>query len=358
MKPLLTALLLVLLGAPAAFAADLGYPLDAPAPDGRRPGGTLAESRPAPPLAAEENKDLKRERNYPEQPPTIPHSIVGYRIDKDSNKCLSCHSRANSARTQAVMISITHYMDRDGQPLAAVSPRRYFCVQCHVPQQDVKPLVDNRFENIDQILEKKPPMRRANPEGGRMKALIAWLAGYWRVLRRPSVHFSLGFLTLGGFIAGIVFWGGFNTALEATNTETFCISCHEMRDNVFVELKDTIHYSNRSGVRATCPDCHVPHKWTDKIARKMQASKEVWARSSAPSTPARNSSTTAASWPSTNGRGSRPTIRWNAATATTSSSWTSPGRACARGRCTPPPWPAAKPPASTATRGSPTTCRT
>lgn len=108
MKPLLTALLLVLLGAPAAFAADLGYPLDAPAPDGRRPGGTLAESRPAPPLAAEENKDLKRERNYPEQPPTIPHSIVGYRIDKDSNKCLSCHSRANSARTQAVMISITH----------------------------------------------------------------------------------------------------------------------------------------------------------------------------------------------------------------------------------------------------------
>ncbi|VFT23291.1 cytochrome c-type protein NapB precursor [Pseudomonas aeruginosa] len=65
MKPLLTALLLVLLGAPAAFAADLGYPLDAPAPDGRRPGGTLAESRPAPPLAAEENKDLKRERNYP-----------------------------------------------------------------------------------------------------------------------------------------------------------------------------------------------------------------------------------------------------------------------------------------------------
>ncbi|HHK2274155.1 TPA: nitrate reductase cytochrome c-type subunit, partial [Pseudomonas aeruginosa] len=109
----------------------------------------------APPLAAEENKDLKLERNYPEQPPTIPHSIVGYRIDKDSNKCLSCHSRANSARTQAVMISITHYMDRDGQPLAAVSPRRYFCVQCHVPQQDVKPLVDNRFENIDQILEKE-----------------------------------------------------------------------------------------------------------------------------------------------------------------------------------------------------------
>jgi cytochrome c-type protein NapC len=100
----------------------------------------------------------------------------------------------------------------------------------------------------------------------------------WRVINRPSVHYSLGFLTVGGFIAGIVFWGAFNTVLEATNTEFFCVSCHEMRDNVFAELRGTIHYTNRSGVRATCPDCHVPHEWTDKIARKMQASKEVWGK--------------------------------------------------------------------------------
>ncbi|NMP32217.1 cytochrome c3 family protein [Thalassotalea sp. M1531] len=98
----------------------------------------------------------------------------------------------------------------------------------------------------------------------------------WQTIRKPSVHFSLGFLVLGGFIAGIIFWGGFNTALEVTNTEEFCISCHEMEANVYEELKPTIHFSNRSGVRATCPDCHVPHNWTDKIARKMQASKEVW----------------------------------------------------------------------------------
>ncbi len=103
-----------------------------------------------------------------------------------------------------------------------------------------------------------------------------WLLGHWSVARSPSRHYSLGFLTVGGFLAGIIFWGGFNTALEATNTEQFCVSCHEMKDNVFEELKGTIHYSNRSGVRATCPDCHVPHDWTDKIARKMQASKEVW----------------------------------------------------------------------------------
>jgi cytochrome c-type protein NapC len=100
--------------------------------------------------------------------------------------------------------------------------------------------------------------------------------GFWRQFNAPARYLSLGFLTLGGFIGGIVFWGGFNTALEATNTEEFCVSCHEMYDNVFEELKTTIHYSNRSGVRASCPDCHVPHDWTDKIARKMQASKEVW----------------------------------------------------------------------------------
>ena len=107
----------------------------------------------------------------------------------------------------------------------------------------------------------------------RLKELVRQ---YWLTVSSPSKFFSLGFLTIGGFIAGILFWGGFNTALEVTNTEAFCTSCHEMRDNVFVELQPTIHYTNRSGVRATCPDCHVPHNWTDKIARKIQASKEVW----------------------------------------------------------------------------------
>ncbi|AWY38959.1 cytochrome C [Pseudomonas putida] len=148
---ILPLVLLALIG--AAIAAEVDYPLDAPAPDGRRPGGTITQNQPAPPLAEDENKDIKRERNYPDQPPTIPHSIRGYQIDKNGNKCLSCHSRANSARSQATMISITHYMDRDGQALAAVSPRRYFCNQCHVPQKDVQPLVGNSFETIDKILQ-------------------------------------------------------------------------------------------------------------------------------------------------------------------------------------------------------------
>ncbi len=106
--------------------------------------------------------------------------------------------------------------------------------------------------------------------------LMDWVRASWRTIRSPASFLSLGFLTLGGFLAGVAFWGGFNTALEFTNREAFCISCHEMRDNVYQELRNTIHFTNRSGVRATCPDCHVPHEWTSKIARKMQASKEVW----------------------------------------------------------------------------------
>jgi cytochrome c-type protein NapC len=102
------------------------------------------------------------------------------------------------------------------------------------------------------------------------------LRRYWRTLTTPSKFYSLGFLTIGGFVGGVVFWGGFNTAMEFTNSERFCIACHEMRDNVYQEIQPTIHFTNRSGVRAICSDCHVPHDWTYKMARKMQASKEVW----------------------------------------------------------------------------------
>ncbi|MCF3595411.1 NapC/NirT family cytochrome c [Rhodobacteraceae bacterium LMO-12] len=80
------------------------------------------------------------------------------------------------------------------------------------------------------------------------------------------------------FVAGIVFWGGFNTAMEATNTKDFCISCHEMNDFVYQEYKGTIHDVNRSGVGAVCSDCHVPKDWTHKMIRKVKASKELWGK--------------------------------------------------------------------------------
>lgn len=87
--------------------------------------------------------------------------------------------------------------------------------------------------------------------------------------------FGLGAL-VAAFVVGILFWGGFNWALELTNTEAFCISCHEIRDNVYEEYRQTIHFQNRTGVRATCPDCHVPKEWFPKIKRKIQASNELW----------------------------------------------------------------------------------
>ena len=102
--------------------------------------------------------------------------------------------------------------------------------------------------------------------------------GLWAALRRPSAKYSLMTLLVGGFIAGIFFWGGFNTGMEATNTLEFCIGCHEMRDNVYVEYKKTIHYTNRTGVRAVCSDCHVPKDWTHKMLRKIKASGEVWGK--------------------------------------------------------------------------------
>jgi len=115
----------------------------------------LSTQAEAPRLGNEENKDLKRKRNYPMQPPTIPHKTQSYRIDLNSNKCLSCHSRRQVVDSQAPMVSVTHYMDREGNFLAEVSPRRYFCNQCHVAQQDVKPLVDNSFQDVDAILDSK-----------------------------------------------------------------------------------------------------------------------------------------------------------------------------------------------------------
>lgn len=103
-----------------------------------------------------------------------------------------------------------------------------------------------------------------------------FLLYHWRNLTKPRVCYTVRTVLSIGVIIGIIFWGGFNTAMEVTNTESFCISCHEMKDNVYAEYQNTIHYNNRSGVRATCPDCHVPKEWTHKVVRKIQASNELF----------------------------------------------------------------------------------
>ena len=112
----------------------------------------ISEAPQAPALAKVFNRDLRQVRNYPEQPPLIPHKIEGYQIDLNANKCLTCHSRAATGESQAPMVSITHFMDREGQFLASISPRRYFCNQCHVVQHDVQPLIENEFVDIDSLL--------------------------------------------------------------------------------------------------------------------------------------------------------------------------------------------------------------
>ena len=127
--------------------------LDASAPSGLRPGGTLSQELEAPPIADPRSALERRPRNWPQQPPVIPHSIRGIQVTKNVNQCLGCHSRTATHISGAPMVSITHFTDRDGQDLAAVSPRRYFCVKCHVPQANTRPAKISTFQSIDQVLE-------------------------------------------------------------------------------------------------------------------------------------------------------------------------------------------------------------
>ena len=117
----------------------------------------LDQEGPPPPMTPEQNTSVREPRNYPEQPPVIPHSTEGYEVSNNANKCLSCHARTRVRESQAPMISITHFTDRDGQFLASISPRRYFCTQCHVPQHNVRVPVENDFVDIDTVLKGSAP---------------------------------------------------------------------------------------------------------------------------------------------------------------------------------------------------------
>jgi cytochrome c-type protein NapB len=139
------------------IAAATGSLLADPLASGLRGSTPLNEEGPAPPMTPMRNTAEREVRNYPEQPPVIPHAIDGYQIDLNSNKCLSCHARARTAESQAPMVSITHFMDRDGQFLASVSPRRFFCTECHVPQNVTTPPVSNDFVDIDTMLSRAAP---------------------------------------------------------------------------------------------------------------------------------------------------------------------------------------------------------
>ena len=137
----------VSLGAAAATAPERHF-------DPLRGETAFTDTTRPPALTGTENRDLKRVRSYAMAPPTIPHSIDNYQIDRYANRCMFCHARSRAGETQATPISITHYTDRDGNFRADVSPRRYFCDTCHVVQMDVEPRVKSRFEDVDMVLRR------------------------------------------------------------------------------------------------------------------------------------------------------------------------------------------------------------
>ena len=113
-----------------------------------------AQAKPAP-IPAVIDKDIRKKRSYPMQPPLIPHDIRGYEVNLQVNKCMSCHARKRVEESFAPMISVTHYMDRDGNFLAEISPRRYFCNQCHVTQTDSRDTVVNEFKDMDELISER-----------------------------------------------------------------------------------------------------------------------------------------------------------------------------------------------------------
>ena len=135
MRAFLAALLA--LGAAPAWAEPLV--------DAMRGATPILEATKPPRLSNSVNDDNRMPRNYAQQPPVIPHRVDGYQIDKNFNKCLDCHARGKTELSLAVPVSPTHYVNREGKVLAQVSTRRYFCMQCHVPQEPAKPLVGNSF---------------------------------------------------------------------------------------------------------------------------------------------------------------------------------------------------------------------
>ena len=129
-----------------ALAAALAWA--EPLVDAMRGATPILEATQPPRLSNWVNDDNRMPRNFAQQPPVIPHRVDGYQIDKNFNKCLDCHARGKTELSQAIPVSATHYIDRAGKVLPQISTRRYFCMQCHIPQEPVRPLVGNSFEGI------------------------------------------------------------------------------------------------------------------------------------------------------------------------------------------------------------------
>ena len=124
--------------------------------NGLRGNTPLAEEGKPAPLPRTVNDDQRRARSYPAQPPVIPHQTDNYQVDARFNKCMSCHGRDRTGESGAPMVSITHFIDRDGQMRQEISPRRYFCTQCHVGQTEVRTPVKNTFQDFYNVQPDAP----------------------------------------------------------------------------------------------------------------------------------------------------------------------------------------------------------
>ena len=150
MKKLITALLSAGLLLAGAAQAELDNPGGIGGVESLRGASELEATR-----AADDFKKFPRdqvlESDYVYQPPLVPHTIRSYEVSLNANKCLSCHSWKNAKEMGATKVSVTHYMNREDAVLADVSPRRYFCLQCHVPQANAKPLVENEYQRVESL---------------------------------------------------------------------------------------------------------------------------------------------------------------------------------------------------------------
>lgn len=150
MKKFLLALLSIGALVSGAAVAELENPGGIGGLESLRGASELETTRPA-----DDFKKYPREQvvdsSFVYQPPLIPHNIRGYEVSLNANKCLACHSWKNAKEMGATKISVTHYVNREDAVLADVSPRRYFCLQCHVPQANAKPLVGNEYKSVDAL---------------------------------------------------------------------------------------------------------------------------------------------------------------------------------------------------------------
>jgi nitrate reductase (cytochrome), electron transfer subunit len=135
-------------------------------PHGVRGPAALTVEPVPPPFPKIVNDDQRKARNYPMQPPLIPHQIDNYQVDLRFNKCMDCHSRQRVSESGAPMVSITHFQDRDGNMLGEISARRYFCTGCHVVQTDAKLAVKNTFTDFYNVPDAKAPPGPLKPREG------------------------------------------------------------------------------------------------------------------------------------------------------------------------------------------------